>query len=268
MRCTAYSTGENYNLKNLLAFFKDRGSRSKLHNKEVLHVPGYESGSDLFFFDYGCVVFWNYTESKEEQLISSFRDYSINSFSKHAYEVFSVTTKKAGTKTIIENDTIVLGGGRIIDKLTLSFAISQSVKLSYFEDMLEQTSSESKAIPQELADRGKISLSRKEIAKKLGELFLVRNSINLHTEMLDTPDFFWEYPQHENLYKLITKNLDVPQRVEVVNRRLDMIRDLFSVLEEQMNHQHSSLLEWIIIVLISTEIVLFLVKEFNLLSLF
>ena len=86
--------------------------------------------------------------------------------------------------------------------------------------------------------------------------------------MLDTPDFFWEYPDHENLYKLITKNMDVPQRVEVLNRRLDMIKDLFSMLEEHLNHQHSSLLEWIIIILIFMEIVLFLVKEANVFSFF
>lgn len=268
MRCTAYCTGENYNLKNLSAFFKDTPARFKLHNKEVLHVSSYASGSDLFFFDYGCVVFWNYSPQKEKSLLEEFSNFSTGSFSKHAFEEFVVTMKRPGTKTIIENESITLGGGRIIDKLTLSFALSQSVKLSHFEDLLEKEGAETKSIPQELAQRGKISLSRRQIAKKLGQLFLVRNSINLHTEMLDTPDFFWEHRQHENLYKLITKNLDVPQRVEVLNRRLDMIKDLLSMLEEQLNHRHSSLLEWIIIILISTEIVLFVVKESKLFSFF
>lgn len=268
MRCTAYCTGENYHLKNLSVFFKNASARFKLHNKEVLHVSSYDSGSDLFFFDYGCVVFWNYTPQQEKTLLEEFSNFSLGAFSNKAFEQFSVITKKPGTKTIIENENITLGGGRILDKLTLSFAISQSVKLSHFEELLERAGEETKSIPQELASRGKISLSRRKIAKKLGQLFLVRNSINLHTEMLDTPDFFWEYPQHENLYKLITKNLDVPQRVEVLNRRLDMIKDLLSMLEEQMNHQHSSLLEWIIIILISTEIVLFLIKESKLVSFF
>lgn len=268
MRCTSYCTSEAYDLKKLSVFFKERSVRMKLHNKEVLHVSGYLKGRELFFFDYGCVVFWDYSADAEQAIIKSLAEFSVPSFAKFSFEAFSVTLRRPGSKTLIENDNIILGGNRILDKLTLSFAISQSVKLSYFEDVLEKTGQESKKIPHELAARGKISLSRKQIAKKLGKLFLVRNSINLHTEMLDTPDFFWEHPQHENLYKLITKNLDVPQRVEVLNRRLDMVRDLFAMLEEQMNHQHSSFLEWIIIILISTEIILFLAKESKLLSFF
>ncbi|HCI48977.1 MAG: hypothetical protein A2977_01090 [Alphaproteobacteria bacterium RIFCSPLOWO2_01_FULL_45_8] len=266
MRCVAYCTGENYNLKTLSQFFTDQDVKLKLYNKEVLHVANYQGGSDLFFFDYGCLVFWNYKPLTEEKILEALSPLSANPLKKIAPEEFEVTLKKPGSKTVVENDRVVLGGNTILDKLTLSFALSQSVKLSYFEQLLEETGEETKNIPSELATKGKISLSRREIAKKIGRLFLVRNSINLHTEMLDTPDFFWEYPAHENLYKLITKHLDVPQRVDVLNKRLDMIRDLFSMLEEHLNHQHSSLLEWIIIVLISTEIFLFLIKEFNLFS--
>ena len=268
MRCVAYCTGENYSLKKLSQFFFDQKTKSKLHNKEVLHVAHYGGGSDLFFFDYGCVVFWNYTEQKEKNILKALSHLSITPLEKEISEEFDITLKKPGTKTTIENDMIILGGNRILDKLTLSFSLSQSTKLSHFESVLEKTGNETKQIPLELAQKGKISLSRRQIAKKLGRLFLVRNSINLHTEMLNTPDFFWEHPEHERLYKLFIKNLDVPQRVEVLNRRLDMIRDLFSMLEEQMNHQHSSLLEWIIIVLISVEIILFIVKESNLFSFF
>ncbi|MFN7662233.1 MAG: RMD1 family protein [Alphaproteobacteria bacterium] len=268
MRCVAYCTGENYNLKTLSQFFTEENAKLKLHNKEVLHISNYKDGGDLFFFDYGCVVLWNYKLLKENQVLDLLARFAINPLKNTVSEEFDVTLKRSGSKTIVENDTVILGGNKVLDKLTLSFALSQSVKLSHFEQVLEETGNETKHIPLELATKGKISLSRRQIAKKLGRLFLVRNSINLHTEMLDTPDFFWEYPAHENLYKLITKHLDVPQRVEVLNKRLDMIRDLFSMLEEHLNHQHSSLLEWIIIVLISTEIFLFLVKESNLFSFF
>lgn len=266
MRCVAYCTGENYNLKTLSQFFLDQGLKIKLYNKEVLHVPHYKDGDDLFFFDYGCIVFWNYKVQKEEQILKELSQLAIHPLDRNVSEECEVKLKRAGSKPAVENDVILLGGNKALDKLAISFSMSQSVKLSYFERVLEETGNETKHIPMELATKGKISLSRRQIAKKLGRLFLVRGSINLHTEMLDTPDFFWEYPMHENLYKLITKHLDIPQRVDVLNKRLDMIKDLFSMLEEHLNHQHSSLLEWIIIVLISTEILLFFVKEFNLFS--
>ena len=166
MRCVAYCTGENYNLKALSQFFARQRCKFKLHNKEVLHVSQYDEGSDLFFFDYGCVVFLKYTDSQEESLLRKIEKFSVQPLKKPIFEEFNVTFRRAGSKTIIENDTIVLGGNRVFDRLTLSFALSQSVKLSYFEDVLEQTGRETKHIPLELAQKGKISLSRRQICQK------------------------------------------------------------------------------------------------------
>ncbi len=261
MRCIAYCTAEQYNLKKLAQFFEEQGAKPKLYNKEVLHVSKYKEGSDIFFFDYGGVVFWDYSKKLENQILSQIVEFGEGPTSTLESDEFSYQIAKNIPKTTLQNDVIKLCSNRIFEKLTISFGFSQSVKLETFEQTLERTVKQTKALPEDLAKHGKISLSRREISKKMGRLFLVRNDINLHTEILGMPDFFWEYPEYESLYTMVSKNLDVPQRVELLNRRLDMIQELLAMLGDELNHQHSSLLEWIIIILISVEISLFAIKE-------
>ena len=41
----------------------------------------------------------------------------------------------------------------------------------------------------------------------IGEVFVIRHDVNLHTEILDTPDFFWkDGEKYENDYKLVSIN--------------------------------------------------------------
>ena len=38
----------------------------------------------------------------------------------------------------------------------------------------------------------------------IGEVFVIRHDVNLHTEILDTPDFFWyDGQQFEGDYKMV-----------------------------------------------------------------
>jgi uncharacterized Rmd1/YagE family protein len=45
-------------------------------------------------------------------------------------------------------------------------------------------------------------------------------------------------------------------RTEVLNKRLDMLRELLDVLQQQMENAHAAKLEWIVIWLIVIEVVL------------
>ncbi|MEI8321235.1 MAG: RMD1 family protein [Alphaproteobacteria bacterium] len=261
MRCIAYSTAESYTLKKLADHFQSEGAKCSLHNKEVLHLPRAKEKGDIFFFDYGCVVFWNVPKKTEHSILETLKNFSAHPYHKQESDEFEYEVSRKEPKTLISNGVITLSGTKVFKKLVVSFALSQSVKLMTFEEVILNAIEDTRNMPEEMALHGKVSLSRKEISQKMGRIFIVRHSVNLHTEMLDIPEFFWEYPEYESLYKMILKDFDVPQRLEVLNRRMEMIQELFSMLGGELNHQHSSLLEWIIIILISVEIALFLLKE-------
>ena len=55
---------------------------------------------------------------------------------------------------------------------------------------------------------------------------------------------------------MVMRYLEMDGRVEVVNKRLDLLRELLDVLQEQMENKHAVTLEWIVIWLIVVEIVI------------
>jgi len=52
-----------------------------------------------------------------------------------------------------------------------------------------------------------------------------------------------------------SKYLEIERRAEVLNKRLDIIKELFDMLANELQNTHANKLEWIIIVLIMIEVV-------------
>jgi uncharacterized Rmd1/YagE family protein len=55
-------------------------------------------------------------------------------------------------------------------------------------------------------------------------------------------------------YDKSIKYLDVDARINLLNRRLEVLKDLNSILMDAAHNQHASILEWIVIVLIIAEV--------------
>jgi hypothetical protein len=52
------------------------------------------------------------------------------------------------------------------------------------------------------------------------------------------------------------KYLKIDRRLDVLNARMDIMKELFELLHNELDHRHGSFLEWIVIVLIVVEIVI------------
>lgn len=254
MRCTSYCTASSYNIPALLQFLQTKGPAQLF--RDVIHLGPTENGTrngDVFYFSYGTVVFWGFNEEEENIFLSYVKPFEKHGMQKKEIDEFSYAY---GETMKIAEDDITLQDSDVLTKLAISHGIAQSVKLTVFEGLIQQTIAETKYLPKELAGKGKISLSRKEMSKKMGEIFINRNFINLHADILDVPEFFWNYPELEPFYKMSAHYLDVSKRVDTLNKRLSVVHELFEILSGQLNHQHSSRLEWTIIILIVIEVFL------------
>lgn len=253
MRCLAISTAETYDLDGLALALQGIGFIN--FYTDALHAS-YKEG-DIFVFRYGCLVFWNIPTEEEVQfldLLQRFSHISIN-------PVFEEFEYSFAIKPRFFQDKITLAKTRshALQMLAVSYGLSQAIKLTAFEARIDNTIETTKNIPQELARRGKISLARKEISKRIGELFIERTSINLHSDILDAPVFIWDHPEYETLYTLTINDLELHARTAVLNRRLDIVKELFEMMRDELNNRHSTMLESIIVLLIMIEVFLTLV---------
>lgn len=209
--------------------------------------------SNIFLFKFGCVVAWDLPTSLQKDLLAV-----LEAFLKEpspSVEEDSMSYVWAYERAI-KQDIIHLQSSDSFERLAYSYAFAQSCKLSVFEERVEETIDRTRALPENLARTGKISARRDEISKRIGELFLNRFYINLHTDILDTPDVFWEFEEYVDHYTSCRSYLEIPNRVEILNRRLDIMKDLYDMLNEELASQHGYKLEWIVIYLIIIEVVI------------
>mmetsp|Transcript_96018 Transcript_96018/g.299012 ORF Transcript_96018/g.299012 Transcript_96018/m.299012 type:complete len:151 (-) Transcript_96018:35-487(-) len=89
----------------------------------------------------------------------------------------------------------------------------------------------------------------------IGELFALRSQVNLETDILDTPEFFWDYEDCEESYLSWRQYLDLDRRVSILNQRFEVVQDLFDVLEEELNERKAAWLEWVIILIVAIDVV-------------
>ncbi|KAI8381120.1 uncharacterized protein BYT42DRAFT_565329 [Radiomyces spectabilis] len=276
-RVTAYCTASAYRMDDLLKYLQSRkqsnGASPKRYD-ECLYTPysltypvsppQYKQGQhltkvlpEMFLFDYGVVVFWGMTLQEEQRILKE-----LEPFEEEKLELDDVETEEfhyyynENYQPRIYNDIITLRHpSNYLVKLTIAHAIAQSVKMTLFERLIDDTINETKYIPQVMAESGNIHMSRTAITKRIGQLFIMRINVNLVSNILDTPEIFWSEPALEPLYSAIRSYLEISQRVELLNQRVEVISDLLEMLKDHLNSSHGEQLEWIVIWLIAMEIV-------------
>lgn len=257
-RCISFCTAGGYDILGLSLFFRKKGYFTRL-SRDVLHVNNLKKSGDIFFFNHGCFVCWGFKKNYEDKLLEIVKDYSTQLLSNietdHFYYQYA-EEPSLDTHERLRLDIITLNSSDSQLKLAMSYAFAQSIKLEAFEEEIKRAIKVNGPLPEEIAKYGTISLSRRDIFKRMGEIFITRSSINLNLEYLDVPEFFWRSPSLEPYYVMAQKFLDIPSRVLALNQKLDVLQELLDILNSQVQHSHSSLLESIIILLILVEIVI------------
>lgn len=255
MRCVSFCTARGYDLSGLANFFKRKDYMTRL-SKDVLYITSTKKSIDVFVFGHGCFVCWGLNKRQEQKWLEYVKEFSHNPENLQTDQF----CYRFGEDTSIDTherfriDVITLDSDNPQIKLAISYGLAQSIKLESFEDAIQDAIRKNSNLPEEIATHGVISLSRRSTFKRMGEIFLARSSINLNSEFLDTPEFFWRNPNLERFYIMTKKFLDIPSRVMALNQKLDVLQELFDILNTQLQHRHSSMLEMIIIVLILVEI--------------
>lgn len=256
MECISYASSESYDIRALAARLSQHYTCKVIG--EVLHVKLVEEDGDVFYFPYGTSITWNLPHA----IFQKVQQYSgVAEQTTPSPQIRDIFSFSFGEKSTIYADEIVLEGKNFAAKLAASYAISQSIKLEVFEQKVDISIENTRSLPETLAKKGKISLSRRAISKKIGALFLERSSINLHTDILDLPDYFWDNTEVEPFYLSMRRYLNLESRIDLLNKRLSILHELLGMLGTELNHHHSSRLEWTIIYLILIEVVIVLFKD-------
>ncbi|KAI1827195.1 hypothetical protein F4861DRAFT_436554 [Xylaria intraflava] len=229
-------------------------------------VPDAKQFAEVFIFSYGVVVFWNFTEQQEKAILADITfaesEAGVSLVTRpleqgdYETEEFHFEYNDDVKRPRIFNDMItLLPGSDHMVRLTISHAIAQSTKLCFFEERMSETLADAQYVPKRLALTGKLNMTRTEIVKILGRLFKSRVEINLSSNILDVPNFFWDSePTLHPLYVAIRDYLEIDPRTKVLNERCRVFLDLAEILSDSVADSKMSAITWIIIILIVVSI--------------
>ena len=211
---------------------------------------------EYFLFSYGTLVVWSSEElsSPWEWVLPA----CVRPLAKPELDYFSCGS---GESYRIREDHITIDRDHSLERLAISHAIAQNCKLASFEEAAKGMIGESQQITAELANHGRIRMSQRSLARWRGRIHQFKSDIVLRFDLLDTPEFFWEYPELQDYYNLTARYLELEPRVALIQHKLNTLSEVLAMLAEEQKHRHSSFLEWIIIWLIAVEIVIFFVHD-------
>ncbi|KAI9837114.1 MAG: hypothetical protein M1819_000765 [Sarea resinae] len=166
-----------------------RSSNSARSDSPGRIAPDASTFAEMFVFSYGVVVFWNFSERQEKDVLAdltfSESETGISLASRPQIEEdfeteeFHFEYNSDIPRPRLFNDMITLRSGDHMIKLAMSHAIAQSTKLSFFEERMARTMLEAQYVPRRLALTGKLGMDREEVVKILGRLFKSRVDVNL-----------------------------------------------------------------------------------------
>ncbi|PSR87165.1 hypothetical protein BD289DRAFT_242504 [Coniella lustricola] len=230
-------------------------------------APDAKNFAEMFVFAYGVVVFWNFTERQEKDILGDLNfaeserggSLVVRPFEPNDYETeefhFEYSADLKHPRIFNDMITLLPRSDHMV-KLGISHAVAQSTKLCSFEERMSETMQEALPVPKTMATTGNLNMGRDEIVKILGRLFKSRVDINLSSNILPVPNFFWESePTLHPLYMAIRDYLEIDPRIKVLNERCRVFLDLAEILSDTVADAKMSVITWIVIILIVISIV-------------
>ncbi|XP_077205866.1 required for meiotic nuclear division protein 1 homolog isoform X1 [Paroedura picta] len=270
MQCTAFATADEYHLGNLCQDLTSQGyveittlprdAANVLVIGTENSMKEYDPGM-IFFFREGSVIFWNVEEKTMKNIMRVLERHEIKPYEVALihWENEEINYRKAEGPSKLHRGEILINSELDIDEVTLekfafSNALCLSVKLAIWEASLDKFVESIQSIPEVLKSRRKVKLSHADVMQKIGELFALRHCINLSSDLLITPDFYWDREHLEQLYDKTCQFLSINRRVKVVNEKLQHCTELTDLMRSHLSEKHALRLEWMIVILITIEV--------------
>jgi len=218
----------------------------------------------VYIYYFGAAVFFNCSETT----INSF----YNSVSKLVETIRnpkgSVHTEQyslavdSPTAMAVTNNGASMPGKKTAYVDIIAYTLAKSVALEKIEALLDVVFDRMEEIIARL-DRGELTVPDSQLAKTASSILNFKYRSISHVMILDKPDITWEVEEADRLYSTLANLFELQQRYSQIRHKADTLLDINAVFTVLSHARRSARLEWIIIILIAFEIVLFLMEMFR-----
>lgn len=248
MRVIAFQIADSIEVKSFRQSYKE--GLYHYDSDELFYKTGPEDFVSVF--KYGVVAFMNYDEPGREGFLKRIAPFCKNVFQLPLSEEFEVETNAKENKFGFNKIEIIRPDIEVLRLIMLN--VSQSVSLDYYSEqtnlLLEETNSQT----QTLERKGRLDISGVHLKKYIGKTLNLKNRIAENLYIFDSPPETWE---DENLNRIdlgLKRTFDLQERYRDIREGLEMIRENLELFKDLLQYRNSTVLEWIIIILVALEV--------------
>jgi uncharacterized Rmd1/YagE family protein len=215
-----------------------------------------EENKMLVVFRYGAIVFFNVQPREIQRLTDRLRPSAIreNKISSEDDFLLYITTqqkKPEGT-----SEWYIKEFNRDI-ALLVGVVLSRSVSLEYYEKLVADALEQFQQTISALATKGWIPHRQREAFKHVGFALSVEHDLAYDVAILDDPDALCDGGSRvELLYTRLKREFELEDRIRVIQQKISFISRFSTFVLSRLDSQRAMYLEWIIILLILSEILI------------
>ncbi|OMO81101.1 hypothetical protein COLO4_23761 [Corchorus olitorius] len=223
--------------------------------------PGaFPSGSDCCFmvvFQYGSIVLFNVRENEVESYLKIVEKHAsglLPEMRKDEYEVREKPTLNTWMQAGLDHITLQFLN---IDGIrTIGSVLGQSIALDYYVRQVDGMVAEFTDINRGMEKTGTFTMDSKKLFQIVGKANSNLADVILKLGLFERSDIAWKDAKYAQIWEFLRDEFELTQRFASLDFKLKFVEHNIRFLQEILQNRKSDFLEWLIIILISAEIVI------------
>jgi uncharacterized Rmd1/YagE family protein len=159
----------------------------------------------------------------------------------------------------VTNDTAVLPSLDHGFVGIIAFVLAQSVSLERIENEVDQAMDDSEALIAML-NKGKLGIPDRKLSRLAATILNFRYKSVANIMVLEKPEITWENEDADRFHAKLAALFELDQRYIGIRHKYEILLETARVFSDLSHARRAARLEWIIIVLIAIEIVIYLAE--------
>lgn len=207
----------------------------------------------VFIYSFGSVVFYDIEDAIENDLVKVLKELKVGIVKDKIFDGYTVIEH---LKNSVEFNQIKLKNIDLEKVKILALVLARSVSLEYYEIQVEKIIDQFSVMNKQLKEKGKLNVSGKELMKTIGNNSFIIEMIISKLALLEKPASAWESEETEWLYNRMSIMFEIEERFKHIEHKLDYIENTSEVMLDALASKRGIMLEWIIIILIIVELLI------------
>lgn len=226
----------------------------------ILQVPDKKS---VYIFSFGSLVFINCQHHEITDILKYLKriDAGLNINSPFTYQDDYKLEINPEAEPAINYDDMVIPELKDYHMEILATVLAKSVALERIEYAINLLLDEIES-KIDWMEKGHLNISDRSLSKISSQVLRFKYNTISYLMLLDKPDITWVSEETQEFFSQLSQLFELDDRYESIRHKSETLLDITEVLSNLTHARRGTHLEWMIIILISIEILLSLLEKF------